>query len=321
MSDIHLGEDGCLFNDKNILNEFKNNISLEAKCGTVDELIILGDLFDLSLASYEKVYEKAGEFFKEIEEIENLNNIVFVPGNHDHHMWTSIIEDEQIIKKIKNGNIPAKNLQRVDLTYGEKENTFLSGFLKGSSKKLLVTYPNLFRDAGGILYFMHHGHLLDRIFTPANTVIKPESLQELEAFNASWIEGIWYHLGQAERLGEMVNKGYKEFLGMKTIIENYLEKFQIKGKTVSTRLRGMKTDSLTYEISEYLDDSIGWYKNTLFTPMSFIFGHTHKKSEGNVLNIKSRDIKIYNTGAWHGDISLASYILIDGNKEPELKHL
>lgn len=319
ISDVHLGEEGCLFNDKNILHEFKNKISSETRMGTVDELIILGDLFDLSLASQEKVYEKAGEFFKEIKEIEHLNNIVFVPGNHDHHIWTSIIEDDQIIRKIKNGTLPEKSLQRVNLIY--EDNTFLSGFMKGTRKKLAVAYPNLFRDTGGTLYFFHHGHLLDRIFTPANTVIRPESLQELEAFNASWIEGIWYHMGQAERLGKMVNKGYKEFIGMKTLVENYLEKFHIKGNTISARLRGMRTDSLTSEISCYLEDSIGWYRDTLYTPMSFIFGHTHKKSEGNTLNIKSREIKIYNTGAWHGDTSLASYILIDGNKEPELKHL
>ncbi len=127
ISDVHLGEEECLFNDKSILHEFKSKISSEGRKGTVDELIILGDLFDLSLASQEKVYEKAGEFFKEMKEIEHLHNIVFVPGNHDHHIWTSIIEEEQIIKKIKHGDIPEKSLQRVNLIY--EDNTFLTGFM------------------------------------------------------------------------------------------------------------------------------------------------------------------------------------------------
>ncbi|HPZ07290.1 MAG TPA: metallophosphoesterase [Candidatus Eremiobacteraeota bacterium] len=325
ISDIHLGEKDCLFNDSKILGEFKKHITEEAKHGSVDELLILGDMFDLSLASYKDVYAKAREFFQSIGEIENLKAIVFIPGNHDHHIWTLLIEEEQITGIIREGKIPSPELKRVDLEYGEKESIFLQGLLKGCMvNKFLVAYPNIFREIGGKLYFFHHGHLLDRIFTPANIILKPKSLQELEAFNSSWIEGIWYHLVQAERLGELIKDGYNEFTGFKAVMASFLEKFHIRDNTVTGRLRGLRVEKLKSEISTYLEDCINWYKetpNTLYSPMNFVFGHTHEKSSGEILDVKGQEIGIYNTGAWHGDIKLASYLVIEGEKKPELKSL
>jgi predicted phosphodiesterase len=314
ISDIHLGEEKSLFKDRNIIRDFKEKLSREGK---IEEFIILGDLFDLSLVSFRNVYEHAKEFFSEVSKIKNIENIVFVPGNHDHHIWTLILEEEEITKKINNGSDISEPLKRVDREY---DNTFLNGLLPG--RKIHVTYPNLLREIGGTLYFLHHGHLLDRIFTPAGIILKPESLQELEAFNSSWIEGIWYHLGQAERLGQMVNKGYKEFLAAKTFIDGFLEKFDIHGKTVAARMRGFKTEKLKSEIEEYLTSCIDWYKEKpykLYPPISFIFGHTHRKSSGEEIEIKGEKVNIYNTGAWHGDLDLAAYIVIDEKDGVQLK--
>jgi len=314
ISDIHLGEEKSLFKNKTITEAFKENLEKE---GAVEELVILGDLFDLSLSSFRNVYEHGKEFFSVIREIKNIEKIVFVPGNHDHHIWTLIVEEEEITNKIRNGKDISEPIKRVDIEY---ESTFLNGLMPG--RKIYVTYPNLLREIGGRLYFLHHGHLLDRVFTPAGIIIKPESLQELEAFNASWIEGIWYHLGQAERLGEMVNKGYKEFLAAKKLIDGFLEKFNIHGRTVASRMRGIKTESLKSDVEEYLGSCIDWYKEKscrLYPPVSFIFGHTHRKSSGENIEIKEEKINIYNTGAWHGDKELAAYIVIDEKDGVSLK--
>lgn len=322
ISDVHLGEKGCLFNDRHILKDFRNSIAEEGKKGKIDELIILGDLFDLSLASYRDVYEKAEEFFQEIGDIDNLEQIVFIPGNHDHHIWTLIIEEKQITSKLREGKIPEKELKRVDLTYGEESDTFLSGLIKNCKvKKLIVTYPNHLREIGEEMYFFHHGHLLDRIFTPANIVVKANSLQELEAFNSSWTEGIFYHLVQSERLGERIKDGYYELTAMKKLTENFLEKFNIENNTVISRMRGYKIDKLAREIANYLESCIEWYREgkvKIFTPLSFIFGHSHRKSDGEPLDVKNQKIYAYNTGAWHGDKNLAAYLLINGHDRPLL---
>ena len=321
ISDVHLGEKGSLFNDRKTLKTFKEKIQEEASKGTIDEFIIAGDLFDLSLASHEDVYSKARDFFQEIGHIENLASIVFIPGNHDHHIWTLIIEEEQITKKIQKGKVPEKDLKRVDLEY---ENTFLNGLIDGCKvKSFKVAYPNLLREIGDRLYFFHHGHLLDRIFTPANTILKPNSLEELESFNSSWTEGVWYHLVQSGRLGQLIKDGYSEYTGMKKLTDTFLEKFGIDEKIIS-RMRGLKVNKLEKEMNDYLSSCIDWYRETpnrLFAPMAFVFGHTHRKSPGEHINIKGMDIEIYNTGAWHGDINLAAYLLIDEKEEPVLKEI
>jgi len=321
LSDIHLGEKDCLFNDGKILEDFKNRIEKEALKEEVDELIILGDLFDLSLASYKEVYEKARDFFQATGNIENLKQIVFIPGNHDHHIWTLIIEENQITGKIKDGKIPSEELQRVDLEY---KDTFLTGLIRGCKvKNFIVAYPNVIREIGGKLYFFHHGHLLDRIFTPANIALKPRSLQELEEFNSSWIEGVWYHLVQSGRLGDFIKDGYYEFSGMKKFMETFLGKFEIEDRIIS-RMRGMKVEKLEKEIADYLTSCIDWYKEThvkLFSPLNFVFGHTHRKNEGETIELQGQKVNVYNTGAWHKDTRFASYMVISSEKGPELNSL
>jgi len=323
ISDVHLGEKDCLFNDKKILNEFKSRIIDETKNGKIDELIITGDLLDLSLATYKEVYKSAKDFFQTIGQIEHLDRIVFIPGNHDHHIWTLLIEEEQITNKIRDSILPEPELKRVNLVYGENRSTFLNGLIKNCKvTKLLVAYPNLFREIGEELYFFHHGHLLDRMFTPANVLIKPESLQELEAFNSSWTEGIFYHLVQSARLGDMIKNGYSELTGMKKIMETFLEKFHIEDNKIISRMRGMRVEKITHEINDYLESCIDWYKGTehkLFTPLNFVFGHTHRKSEGEMVELKNQKINIYNTGAWHRDKNLASYLVITEKERPVLK--
>jgi len=316
VSDLHLGEEECLLFKKNakLLKSFKDKLEKEANKGKVDELIIIGDLFDLSLASFKDAYNKGKEFFKEIGQIGNLDTIVYVPGNHDHHIWSLIIEEEQIVKNIRKGKSPEEPLKRVDEEYND---TFLNELLKETGKKFLVSYPNLFRKIGEKNYLFHHGHLMDRIFTPVETILPARDIGELESFNTFWLESLWYHTGQAGRLSSIVEWGYEEIQDIKKNVEELLKK---AGKTIKGILKGKEAGELNRQITNYIKFCV-LTKDKI--PDNFVFGHTHRKETGYPLDIEfningekvERKINICNTGGWHGDSNKdhTCFIVIDSN--------
>jgi UDP-2,3-diacylglucosamine pyrophosphatase LpxH len=52
----------------------------------VDELILLGDLFDFLFSSVVNAFAEAEPFFDLLEERLHGKRLVFLAGNHDHHI-------------------------------------------------------------------------------------------------------------------------------------------------------------------------------------------------------------------------------------------
>ena len=64
--------------------------ALKRAVGRVDYLILLGDILDFSVASYEKAYKQARVFFKAVQEDGMARQMVYVPGNHDFDIWHTV---------------------------------------------------------------------------------------------------------------------------------------------------------------------------------------------------------------------------------------
>ena len=71
-----------------------------------DYLVLLGDILDFSIASYEEVYESAKVFFLQIQEDRIAKEIIYVPGNHDADLWHVVEHEVNIINQIENGRPP-----------------------------------------------------------------------------------------------------------------------------------------------------------------------------------------------------------------------
>lgn len=203
MSDLHLGEEECILNpykgpDGKPVPERDKNISrligMIKKEREIDELILLGDFLDLSLVSLEEAYSNAREFFSKFGNFGSIKRITYVPGNHDHHVWVQLIEQREVIEKLKQGHNPTKkeDLTKFSVRSAVGE-TFLENLLPKKHPPLIVEYPDIMRKIKDTekYYYFTHGHYLEDIFTPVTKLLglrKKVSLVNLEAFNCAWLE-------------------------------------------------------------------------------------------------------------------------------------
>lgn len=235
MSDLHLGRDlGYLYSAN---PKFQKNrqalLDLLRKLGPQDELIINGDLLELSMAGLDEAYRELKDFFVLISEVPPLKRIVYVPGNHDHHFWRELAEHVCVNGQISQGMLPPTH-QEYPSCFVDK---YFSSFDQNLPCKILlaelwpkdktpieivVKYPHhlIKVSADGEKkrhYLFTHGHFLEDLFTPINYIIEPARLDELEAFNNLWIEAFDYDFGRSGRLMDRVQdlvrkveKGNKE---------------------------------------------------------------------------------------------------------------
>ena len=98
-SDIHLGDSNCQLVTDNLALGPKFQRFCEV-IGEVDYLVLLGDIFDFSISSYESVYKVARIFLKEILDRKIAPQVIYIPGNHDFEFWHILEHEVNIIKPI-----------------------------------------------------------------------------------------------------------------------------------------------------------------------------------------------------------------------------
>lgn len=243
LSDIHLGEedsiwmkfeqDGLAFDDQ-VASRIKNLIQSGTGQDRIEYLILAGDVLDLSLSSRVEAFKSFRHFLKEFVDL--FTTLVYVPGNHDHHVWFALQEEARIFSQIRDGEdvqpyyhafIPTisreglelPGVEKISKPYGAK--TFLYYLLPERSaeegKNFLVTYPNIYLDLGSeARILITHGHFFEeawRIFTdafPKSLELSHLSYGLLEQLNSPFTEFGWYHLGQAGKLSDLLEKIWEE---------------------------------------------------------------------------------------------------------------
>lgn len=251
ISDLHLGEEDSILTAINNDGVDTNNpspVMIElVRClkelvskneGDEKPTIILnGDILELALSTPDisaMVFERFMELFMRKEE-ELFEKIIFVPGNHDHHLWEHARET-QYLDYIKRH--PDKKLllpwHKTEMFLEELDNPphcdFLESILNRYASEeeaifakdlnILVAYPNLgLRSTNsGRCIVIHHGHFIEsayRLMSTLKAVISsidediPEDIQELEAENFAWIDFLWSALGQSGDVGAKVETLYE----------------------------------------------------------------------------------------------------------------
>ena len=185
-SDTHLGDPLCSlveWNGNDYTEGPKYQEFKEAAGTGNDYLILLGDILDFSVTSYENAYRAGKVFFTLVQKDKIADQIIYVPGNHDYDIWNIVENEVNIIHQIKNGKIPRKFRMAVPGILDDRTNTDTPGLtLPGVGKRsdgsytygglfldhitddpshFIFCYPNLYlvTDEGTIL--MTHGHYLD----------------------------------------------------------------------------------------------------------------------------------------------------------------
>lgn len=92
LSDTHLGEDTSLLHfeaGRERLAEAITNVFGEG--ATLDELVLIGDIPDRTLSSTAQIQEDTRAFMCTLERALKLHKVVYVPGNHDHSLWSAYV--------------------------------------------------------------------------------------------------------------------------------------------------------------------------------------------------------------------------------------
>lgn len=313
VSDLHLGEEGSILNDRKVISSFVDELKT---LGEIDEFVMLGDILDLSMASFPESVKSARVFFEELAKVD-IKEIVYVPGNHDHHLWVLEVEYASIIQKMQSANLP-------DMPNYIKEfrgtSSFISGICPNSLKnKLIVKYPNHKVDVMGKTGFLHHGHYLSRegsLLCKVSEAIKEGvSLNEFELQNSPIHELIQYSLEQSPVMQGKIEKAWKgggSLAGILVVADEIMDgqgfwgwlirrftKEAQKGKKHSMRGAAID-DEMVVRARNYKQlckDTSDW----------FIFGHTHIP-EGRI-----GEFSLVNAGSWldEGEGPPNTYVVID----------
>lgn len=149
LSDLHFGEPYNLAHDQGV-PPILNLIKAHAR-GRVRRLVLAGDIFEMSTPeSMELVRRQARFFFKEARGRFQMDEIVWVPGNHDYTLFRRHFP--RALTTDPRGEAAPKEL--VEEYFGE-----------GFPVPVRVAYPHLLLRAPrqGRAWVIHHGHYLDDI--------------------------------------------------------------------------------------------------------------------------------------------------------------
>jgi phosphatidylglycerol lysyltransferase len=118
----------------------------------IDEIVILGDLFDFLFASIEEAFQAAEGFFELLAQKMQGKRVVFLAGNHDHHIMLRELET-LVERSLATGQ--GKDQVGPQLRHSNYFSQFLKRRLPGVETE--IVYPTY--RLGNALMF--HGHYLD----------------------------------------------------------------------------------------------------------------------------------------------------------------
>lgn len=278
LSDTHFGEEDSLFTNlktastktdplqpspvmiqlikclRNLISTNNNDVK--------PTLILNGDILELALATTNEaamVFERFLELAMPKDD-ELFKEIIYIPGNHDHHLW-ELARETQYVKYFLDE--PDKLLQipwhTTKLFIDPETHPTLSFMLTNLSERapdvnktsVKVAYPNLglFSEDKKRCVIFTHGHFVEPLYQLMSTLKslifpdrkKPEHIWDIEAENFAWIDFFWSTMGRSGEVGQDIERIYekmhdKEALKqlLNNMVDNLADKYDLPGWDFAT---------------------------------------------------------------------------------------
>jgi UDP-2,3-diacylglucosamine pyrophosphatase LpxH len=265
MSDMHFGEEDNLLTNlregsfeidptkpspvlKSLVRCLEYIIN-EQNHGKKPTLILNGDILELALTTTDRA-AMAFERFIELTMKQGkalFEDILYVPGNHDHHLWETARETQYVNHlRTKRGKKLEPPRHTTNL-FPENQKIMVQSFflknliqrlshLKKQDKRIHVFYPNLGlrSEDGKKSVLFTHGHYIESIYklmTSLSGMLFPQhepplEIDALEAENFAWIDFFWSTMGRSGRVGRNVEGFYEKLQyakGLKHVVGNLSE--------------------------------------------------------------------------------------------------
>jgi len=297
LSDLHLGEpEGVLFNSGDRFNLIDTTVNkiIELSSGDkdfnsgIEQLVLIGDIIDLSEATDKEAYTNTKFFLTSLLNKVKIDKIVYIPGNHDHHLWVELLKRE----RGKDNYRDCTPKTQVNSSISNKE-IFIEYCLPSDypSERVDIRYPNYRFETDKAYYFFDHGHLFSKVIDKLTPAANAENLEDLEEYTYGFMEQIWYETKSRPR--EIVFDLFRKL--------NLESGLLIRGTTFSEDCKSLLDDYIREKIIWYLKKICG-IKNEVEKDFHFIFGHTHHGGRllkaDRKIRVNGKFITLWNTGAW-----------------------
>lgn len=245
LSDLHLGDSDSLLTSAAQTSEGRPGPSdvlaqlvtclgelTAGQDGPLPTLILNGDILELAFGPLNHALGVFESFLEMLTSRDNpvVGRIVYVPGNHDHHIWELARETQYALalaaRHSESGPPVARHTTPLSIDAAVPDR-LLGALLAHATKgpgaddeqhhgrhDLRVAYPNLaLHDAeSGRVVLFHHGHFVEqlyRLFSRGSRWLFPQrakadTVERIEAENFAWIEFVWSLLGRSGEAGEDV---------------------------------------------------------------------------------------------------------------------
>ncbi len=249
LSDLHLGQDdGLLTNladDLSGSDVSRPSRTLEALVDGLRDLIgknenqsikptlvLNGDILELALTTMNKAamaFERFVELALPEDEAKRLfDHIIYVPGNHDHHIW-ELARETLYVQYMERRDVGDEleapwhtSRMFVDMAKQPLIGFFLSRLINRHKHlrdfQVEIAYPNLgiYDEQQSRAVLFHHGHFIEDLYKLMSTVATmlfpkeemPTEIWDIEAENFAWIDFFWSAMGRSGRVGPLVQKAY-----------------------------------------------------------------------------------------------------------------
>jgi hypothetical protein len=193
-------------------------------------LVLNGDILEMALAQdnvaamvFDRFIDLA---FNGAEPLFD-DTLVYLPGNHDHHLWETARERQysDYLRGVPPADrlCPPWHVTRLfdNPAFTKPKSELLTVLVQrrcGPTRTVEVVYPNfgLAADNGGRVVVFHHGHFVEplyRLMSTLKAALFPSQLSgrdvwDWEADNFAWIDFFWSTLGRSGDAGADVGLVY-----------------------------------------------------------------------------------------------------------------
>ncbi len=295
LSDVHIGEneggvsgvggdsyvkleDGVFVRKEfqTLLTKLKNLYKVN-KTNKIQYLILMGDQWDLAVQPMPYSFNLSFGFFNHIGLEDYFKQIIFIPGNHDHHLWRMFQTQKCVVDPLKNIQSQRKRRQKsnrkdevfsypqvlagyLDLTAStptltvrdnndpDAGKSFISGLTDTSNLPVTTVYPNLYviYECGGKkeAMLLTHGHLFDPGWNIVTDILKP-SFAEMGIKNMNL------------KILEMLNSPVTEFWNYSTAMMGKYDMIETIYDSLLNKIYPKLIPDLINDLFDYLKKEVG----------------------------------------------------------------
>ena len=243
LSDLHLGEEDSLLTnidpgDGKVAPNSPSPV-LRALAACIEELlrhnatgarrptlILAGDVLELALAASNQVVQVFAQFAAHV--LPQFGEVIYVPGNHDHHVWEIARETQYLNYLRRLGSVeklePAWHTTKVFMDLAGKDRlvhgslTEMARTVARQDIEVFTAYPDfgLLGESDRCAVFSH-GHFIEPLYHLMSTAtslvfadhVVPRDVDDLEAENFAWIDFFWSAMGRQRKVGDATERIYE----------------------------------------------------------------------------------------------------------------